>query len=207
LQRWTKNSREGKMSWLERTNIGVFRDRQILAMAAQLQSHKMAFTSVVGIATLYSSIRNHGRIEEIWQAVWTLEAQAKAHFENVNFQLAEVKKSVTEIGRVAPAKRQEFGVEYVVGVERQLQEDLAALGTSQALLAKLLTKVQKEEIQKEVDAQRDHFPQMSFGTVNNDKGMLAISYNEITVGVGSVNDNGGMAMGVSHGQNTWNPLR
>jgi hypothetical protein len=53
LQRWTKRSRDGKLSWRDKTNIGFFKERRIKAMAKQLQSCKLTLTSVVSTATLY----------------------------------------------------------------------------------------------------------------------------------------------------------
>jgi hypothetical protein len=52
LQRWTKRSRDGKLSWRDKTNIGFFKERRIAAMAKQLQSCKLTINSVVGTATL-----------------------------------------------------------------------------------------------------------------------------------------------------------
>lgn len=53
LQRWTKRSRDGKLSWRDRTNIGFFKERQVRALVGQLQTCKSTFTSVVNVATLY----------------------------------------------------------------------------------------------------------------------------------------------------------
>lgn len=53
LQRWTRRTREGKLSWRDRTNIGFFKERRVKAMAEQLQSAKLTFNSVVAVATLY----------------------------------------------------------------------------------------------------------------------------------------------------------
>lgn len=53
LQRWTRHSEEGRLSWQDRAKVGFFKERQIKAMSEQLQSCKIAFNSAVGIATLY----------------------------------------------------------------------------------------------------------------------------------------------------------
>ena len=52
LQRWTRRSRDGKLSWRDRANIGFFKERRIKAMSAQLQNCKLTLTFVVGTATL-----------------------------------------------------------------------------------------------------------------------------------------------------------
>jgi hypothetical protein len=53
LQRWTRHSEEGKLSWKDRTNVGFFKQRQMKSTAEQLQACKLTINSVVGIATLY----------------------------------------------------------------------------------------------------------------------------------------------------------
>ena len=53
LQRWTRHSEEGRLSWQDRAKVGFFKERQIKAMSEHLQSCTITFTSAVGIATLY----------------------------------------------------------------------------------------------------------------------------------------------------------
>jgi hypothetical protein len=52
LQRWTKRSRDGKLSWRDKMNVGFFKEQRIAAMAKQLQSCKLTLNLVVDIATL-----------------------------------------------------------------------------------------------------------------------------------------------------------
>lgn len=62
LQRWTRRSRDGELSWRDRANVGFFKERQIQAMSEHLQSCKLACSSVAGMGTLYIhivSISNH----------------------------------------------------------------------------------------------------------------------------------------------------
>jgi hypothetical protein len=67
LQRWTRHSEEGKLSWQDRANVGFFKQRQIKSTSEQLQTCKLTINSVVGIATLYcttcSSKRAYGPVE------------------------------------------------------------------------------------------------------------------------------------------------
>lgn len=56
LQRWTKHSDEGKLSWQDRANVGFFKLRQIKAISDQLQTCQISINSVVGIATLWVSL-------------------------------------------------------------------------------------------------------------------------------------------------------
>lgn len=52
LQRWTKHSGDGKVTWQDRANVGFFKQGQMKAMSAQLQNCKVTINSVVSIATL-----------------------------------------------------------------------------------------------------------------------------------------------------------
>jgi hypothetical protein len=52
LQRWTRHSDDGKLAWRDRTQVGFFKQGQVKAMSEQLQSCKLAITSIVSIATL-----------------------------------------------------------------------------------------------------------------------------------------------------------
>ena len=57
LQRWTKHSDEGKLSWKDRANVGFLKQRRIKAISDQLQTCHISLNSVVGIATLYVTSR------------------------------------------------------------------------------------------------------------------------------------------------------
>lgn len=52
ITRWTQHSDDGKLSWRDRTMIGLFRQDQIKSTSDQLQNCKITLTSVVSIATL-----------------------------------------------------------------------------------------------------------------------------------------------------------
>jgi Fungal N-terminal domain of STAND proteins len=53
LQRWTRHSEGGKLSWKDRANVGLFKQCQIKSTSEQLQTCKLTIDLVVGIATLY----------------------------------------------------------------------------------------------------------------------------------------------------------
>ena len=53
LQRWTKNSEDGKLAWQDRANVGFFKQGQIKALSEQLQNCKLTINSIVSIATLW----------------------------------------------------------------------------------------------------------------------------------------------------------
>lgn len=52
LQHWTRRSSSGKLSRLDRANIGVLKQAQTKSMLEQLQGCKITINSVVSIATL-----------------------------------------------------------------------------------------------------------------------------------------------------------
>lgn len=52
LQRRTRRSRDGKLSWRDKTNIGIFKERRIEVMSRQLQNCKLTLNSVAVTATL-----------------------------------------------------------------------------------------------------------------------------------------------------------
>lgn len=52
LQRWTKRSKGGTLSWLDRVNVGIFREHQLKAHCGRLHTCRLTFNSIVGTATL-----------------------------------------------------------------------------------------------------------------------------------------------------------
>jgi len=53
LRSWTKRSRnDGKLSWRDKTNIGMFKERRIKVMGQQLQNCRLTLNSVIDTATL-----------------------------------------------------------------------------------------------------------------------------------------------------------
>ena len=52
LQKWTRHSEDGKLTGLDRANVGFFKKDQAKAMSEQLQSCKLAIDLIVGVATL-----------------------------------------------------------------------------------------------------------------------------------------------------------
>ncbi|KAK8073333.1 hypothetical protein PG994_004232 [Apiospora phragmitis] len=71
IQRWTRHSTGGKLSWQDRASVGFFKQGPIKSLTEQLQSCKSTINSVVGVAVLYASIRNGHATEEIRIAIST----------------------------------------------------------------------------------------------------------------------------------------
>lgn len=53
LQRWTKHSEDGKMSWRDRINVGFFQDENIKSLSTRLQTCKTTLIVAVSTATLF----------------------------------------------------------------------------------------------------------------------------------------------------------
>ncbi|PGH07821.1 hypothetical protein GX51_01531 [Blastomyces parvus] len=69
LERWTSHSKDGKLSWSDRAQVGSFKQHQIKSMSRNLQSCKITINSIIGIAKLYSSIRRTHATKEIRKAI------------------------------------------------------------------------------------------------------------------------------------------
>jgi hypothetical protein len=52
LQQWTRHSKDGRIAWQDRANVGFLKRDRIRAMSTRLQSCKLALSSLVGIANL-----------------------------------------------------------------------------------------------------------------------------------------------------------
>lgn len=55
VQKWTKRSKDGSLSLLDRSMIGFFRQHHLISMSGEIQTCHTKITSVVSIATLYES--------------------------------------------------------------------------------------------------------------------------------------------------------
>jgi len=53
VRKWTKRSKDGSLSLLDRSVIGFFRQHHLISMSGEIQTCQTKITSVVSIATLY----------------------------------------------------------------------------------------------------------------------------------------------------------
>ncbi|KAK3385983.1 hypothetical protein B0H63DRAFT_395375 [Podospora didyma] len=56
LDRWTRHSTDGTLSWRDRATLGVFRQGHIKSMSEQLQSCNITLTSVASMATFSTQL-------------------------------------------------------------------------------------------------------------------------------------------------------
>ncbi|KAF2189128.1 hypothetical protein K469DRAFT_626006 [Zopfia rhizophila CBS 207.26] len=96
LHHWTRHS-DGKLTWQDRANVGFFKQGEIRTMSEQLQNCKVTISSVVGIVTLYSSIRHTHITEEIKKTISTKRIKIKGAIGTADEQLVALENRVKEL--------------------------------------------------------------------------------------------------------------
>jgi len=166
LQKWTRHSEDGKLTWLDRANVGFFKKDQAKAMSEQLQSCRLAINLNVGVATLYSSVRNSHVTEEIKKTISTKQDEVNSAITAADRQLVVVENKLEELNLSSddddPAESSQGKDE----VLRQLEEELKGAKASQKLLNELLIKSQEEAIARAAGVQTGSFT-VSFGAQNS----------------------------------------
>ena len=198
LQRWTKRSKGGTLSWVDRVNVGFFRDRQLKAHSGQLHTYRLTFNSIVGTATLYdiiqesvshasadrfhrySSIRNSQLTDEVRQSIASQQRSIAAASNSTQTEVAVVERTLGEVQSCPTddlnADEEEDDIDITITTLKDLMD---ALTLSQTLLQELLSKTEAIETTKA--AERIGTTNITFGT--NYKGMQ---------------------MGNNYGSTTWN---
>ncbi|KAF2112481.1 hypothetical protein BDV96DRAFT_649265 [Lophiotrema nucula] len=135
LKRWTRHSQDGKLSWKEKANVGIFKERQVKAMSEQLQSCKSTFNAAVGV-----SHDNNRRVAAI--------ASAEVQLTELHLQLQKIRfdDSQPEQGQIAQMRNSIVELETDVKTAiRQIEEEQIALACSKDILDKLLEKADAAE--------------------------------------------------------------
>jgi len=170
LQRWTRHSRERKLAWQDRAKVGFFKERQIKAMSAQLQSCKIAFNSAIGVATLYSSIRHSHVTEEIRRTISTRAVEVSNAIASTDTQLAQLEQNLGEV-RLAESSREQDrdaqDAQDVTDTVQQLEEEQAVLDCSRSLLETLLLKAQEDAVTEAASKNQSQSLKITFGNQNN----------------------------------------
>ncbi|KAH7364014.1 hypothetical protein BKA65DRAFT_490205 [Rhexocercosporidium sp. MPI-PUGE-AT-0058] len=180
LQKWTKHS-EGKLTWLDRANVGFFKKDQAKAMSEQLQSCKLAVNLIVGVATLYSSVRNSHVTDEIKKTISTRQDEVNGAITTADRQLVVVETKLEELNLSSDDDGAAGSSQGKDEVLRQLEEELKGAKASQKLLTELLSKSQEEAIAK---------------TAGTQTGSITVSFGANNTGFQAGNINGGV-----HGMN------
>lgn len=127
--------------------MGFFKKDQVKAMSEQLQSCKLAINLIVGVATLYSSVRNTHLTEEIKKTISTRQDEVKGAMTTTEKQLIVLESKVEEMN-LSDDDEVATLVEGKTEALRQLEEELKGVKASQKLLGELLSKSQEEAVAK-----------------------------------------------------------
>ncbi|KAF2709645.1 hypothetical protein K504DRAFT_491094 [Pleomassaria siparia CBS 279.74] len=148
LQRWTRHSEDGKLAWQDRTSVGFFKKGQIKAMSEQLQNCKLSINSVVGIATLYSSVRNTHITEDIKKTIVATQVEVKDAKTTANNQLVILESLLEELSLSSDDEEATGPREDKTEALQQFEEERKAISASQKLLDELLSKAQEDAVAK-----------------------------------------------------------
>ncbi|CZT24134.1 uncharacterized protein RCC_09851 [Ramularia collo-cygni] len=189
LQRWTRRSRDGDLSWRDRANVGFFKERQIRAMSEHLQSCKLACSSVAGMGTLYSSLRTGHMTEELKNTIATSRTDLDVVARRSDGEIAQVSQSLTELTVTDTSLASDDEEDDRISAEAQLSEQKVALEVCQALFARLQSMLQDEKIEK-LGARAEGTTNVSFASITGGFG-IGVSHAPISnVTFGSPHTNG-----------------
>ena len=196
LQRWTKRSKGGNLSWVDRVNVGFFRDHQLKAYSGRLHTYRLTFNSIVGTATLYdivqeavnyastdifhrySSIRNSQLTNEVRQSVASQQRSIIAASNSTQTEVAMVERTLGEVqSRQTDDLDTEEEEEDLDITVVTLTDLMNALTLSQTLLQELLSKTEAVEITKA--AAGSGTTNITFGT-NNEGVQMSQNYGSMT---------------------------
>lgn len=158
-------------------NVGFFRDYQLKIYSGRFHTYRLTFNSIVGIATLCSSIRNSQLTDELRKSVASQQSSIAAASSSTQKEVAVVQRTLEEVEslqmRDVPVDEDDDLETTVVSLKDLLEE----LTLSQTLLQGLLSKTETAEIAKA--AKGSGTTKITFGT--NHKGMrMGINYGSAT---------------------------
>jgi len=178
LQKWTRHSEDGKLTWLDRANVGFFKKDQAKAMSEQLQSCKLAINLIIGVATLYSSVRHSHVTEEIKKTISIKQDEVNSAITTADRQLVVLENKLEELNLSSDDDDATGSSQGKAEVLRQFEEELKGMKASQKLLNELLSKSQEEAIAK---------------VAGNQTGSITVSFGAQNSGFQAGNINGGVS--------------
>lgn len=164
IQRWTRHSRDGKLSWHSQAKLGFFKQDLLRSISNQLQNCKVTINSVISIATLYlslslpvslpvcgldgtltiwfrySSIRNTQITVEINESLSARRDELTAATRTADTQLEQVVVALEDAN-----DRDDTETYETVSL---LTEEQRALFVTQSLLRQLLSKIQDDAVSR-----------------------------------------------------------
>ncbi|KAK0652400.1 hypothetical protein B0T16DRAFT_406119 [Cercophora newfieldiana] len=160
LDRWTRHSTDGTLSWRDRATLGVFRQGHIKSISEQLQKCNITLTSVASIATLHSSLQQTQTAEEIKTMISTKETAINDEIAAINDLSAE---TIAQLETLALAEPDEGETDAdQTGATKQVAMEKRALAESRKVLEGLLLVIQTAA----ANAQARQGPTVNFGSHN-----------------------------------------
>ncbi|KAL9100717.1 MAG: hypothetical protein Q9163_003943 [Psora crenata] len=167
LQHWTRHSEDGKLARKDRASLGFLKARQITAMSEQLQNCKLTISSIVSIATLYSSIRHTRMTEGIKKIISTKQTEIEGAITTRDKKLIVLENKLEELSLSSDEQEAAGSTESKAEALQQLEEERKALNASREVLNKLLSKSQEEAIAKAAAKNQSHSSTVIFGNQNS----------------------------------------
>ncbi|KAK4243177.1 hypothetical protein VTI28DRAFT_7188 [Corynascus sepedonium] len=140
LDRWTRHSTDGTLSWRDRATLGVFRQSHIKSMSEQLQNCNITLTSVASIATLHSSLQQTQAAEEIQKMISAKETAVNDAITGTDDQSAEVGAKLEAL-TLAELDEGETEADQI-SATKQVAMEKKALGESRKVFEGLLAAIQ-----------------------------------------------------------------
>ncbi|KAJ4243695.1 hypothetical protein NW762_014749 [Fusarium torreyae] len=135
IEHWTRHGEAVKLSWRDRTAIGLFKQDQIKYTSSQLQNCKLTLPSVIGIANFHSSLQQTSAGEEMMKLVWKKEAEISKAVSATEKQLHEVQSMLKSLHLASLEDLEENPDQ--VNAQRQIETEKFALEQSIDLLKAL----------------------------------------------------------------------
>ncbi|GAB1319496.1 hypothetical protein MFIFM68171_09706 [Madurella fahalii] len=140
LDRWTRHSTDGTLTWRDRATLGLFRQGHIKSMSEQLQNCNITLTSVASIATLHSSLQQTQAAEEIKTMISTKETAVNDALAATNDQSAEVGAKLEALTLAEPDEGETDADQ--TAATKQIAMEKKALGESRMVFEGLLSVIQ-----------------------------------------------------------------
>ncbi|KAG7402598.1 hypothetical protein Forpe1208_v017110 [Fusarium oxysporum f. sp. rapae] len=184
IEHWTRHGEDGRLSWRDRTAIGLFRQDQIKSTLSQLQNCKFTLISVISTANLHSSLQQASANEEMVRMVSMKETEIAKAVSSTERQLDEVNARLKKL-HLALLEEVEEGPDEI-SAKSQVETEKFALQQSLELLRALNENVQSaaKDVRK---GQGQVVNTISFGDLK--EGVQAgISYAPINLSIGENKD-------------------
>ncbi|KAK4652076.1 hypothetical protein QC762_0099270 [Podospora pseudocomata] len=177
LDRWTRHSTDGTLSWRDRATLGIFRQDHIKSISKQLQQCNITLTSVTSIATLHSSPQQAQAAEEIKTIISTKETAVNNAITATNDQSAEVSAQLVALTLAEPGEGETDADQ--ASATKQVAMEKKALHESRMLFEELLSVIQTAA----ANARADQGTTITFGN-NNSGQQVGVNSGTITATFG-----------------------